>query len=223
MKHIFNPFKLMLLALVLASLACQATAGGSPSTTGSSDPKVLFSDDFSKKSSGWDQHTGEEGSTDYYMDAYRIQITNKPKYYLWANPNKNLGKDVIITVDAAVENGSQMNDIGIICRYKDADNFYFLTISSDGYYSISKFFQGTESLVGSTEQSQNTDVIKSGNANNKIEASCIGSELILSANGTELTRVQDSDLPDGDVGLLAGTYDEGDVSILFDNFKVTAP
>lgn len=222
MRKLFNPFTLMLIILVLVGLGCQAT-GGDTGSTDSTDPKVLLSDDFSKESSGWDRHSGDEGSTDYYLDAYRIQITNQPQYYLWANPNKDLGSDVIVEVDAAVESGSQLNDIGIICRYTDADNFYFLTISSDGYYGVSKFFNGEESLVGATEQSQNTSAIKSGSESNHIQASCIGSEMVLTVNGTELTRVQDTDITAGDVGLLAGTYDEGDLSVMFDNFKVTAP
>jgi hypothetical protein len=38
-----------------------------------------------------------------------------------------------------------------------------------------------------------------------------------------LTSVTDSTLTSGDVGLLASTYDEAGVDILFDNFIVTVP
>jgi len=38
-----------------------------------------------------------------------------------------------------------------------------------------------------------------------------------------LTSVADSTLSSGDVGLLASTYDEAGVDILFDNFTVTTP
>ncbi len=228
MKHLFNPFIIMFVALVLASLSCQAIAGGAGSptqSTGSSQTsgKVLFQDDFSNPNSGWDHHSDEKGTTDYYHEAYKIQITNQSQYYLWANPNKDVGKDVIIDVDAALESGSIMNDIGVICRYKDADNFYFLTIGSDGYYGVSKYTGGKESLVGMTTMSQNTDVIKGGNTSNHIQVKCIGTQLILTVNGTELANVQDSDIASGTTGLIAGTYDEGNISVLFDNFVVTKP
>lgn len=215
----------MIIAFVLASISCQAMAGGGSTT--SSDPadsKILYSDDFSNTNSGWDEFSDEQSFVGYYLNAYKIAITGQTNYYLWANPKSslNLGADVRIQVEASLESGSEMNDIGIICRYQDEENFYFMTIGSDGFYGVSKIVKGDESLVGMTEFGK-SDAIKSGNTSNTIQASCIGSEIVLSVNGTELARVTDTDLTSGTVGLLVGTYDEGDVSILFDNFKVTAP
>jgi hypothetical protein len=42
-------------------------------------------------------------------------------------------------------------------------------------------------------------------------------------NGQILADVKDSDLSDGDIGLIASTFDESGVDILFDNFVVTRP
>ena len=44
---------------------------------------------------------------------------------------------------------------------------------------------------------------------NHITATCQGNELIFSANGTELGRVQDDMYPEGQVGLFFDTYAAG--------------
>lgn len=213
------------LLIAMISLSCQALSNtNNPgSSQNGTNTSVLFKDDFSSTSSGWDRHSDTSGSTDYYHEAFRIQITNQTQYYLWANPNVNFPSDVIVDVDAALEDGAEVNDIGVICRYQDSDNFYFLTISSDGFYGISKFSQGKESLIVMSELGKNTSAIHSGKTTNHIQVKCIGEDLTLSANGTELTHVTDADLTKGEVGLLAGTYDQGNVSVLFDNFIVTKP
>lgn len=182
--------------------------------------QILFSDDFSNSNSGWDQSTDETGSTGYVDDQYRISIST-PNYYYWSNPGLSYG-DVIVEVEAKLESGSSQNDIGIICRLTDNNNFYFLTISSDGYYQIAKFKDGKEEFVGMEEYGFNSDVIKE-NDTNLVRGECIGNELVLFANNSELARVTDSDFQQGDVGLIAGTYEEPDMSVLFDNFKIYAP
>jgi hypothetical protein len=69
----------------------------------------------------------------------------------------------------------------------------------------------------------NEKVIKLGNATNHITVSCVGNNLTLSVNGEVLADVSDSDLPSGDVGLIASTFDEPGTDILFDNLTVSRP
>ena len=209
--------------LVLVSLACQ-TLGSSSSngtTPQSTSSKVLFQDDFSDTSSGWDRVSDAEGINDYDNGEYRIFV-NKANWYFWSNPGLNFS-EVIIDVDGRKAGGGDENDYGVICRYKDEQNFYFFTISSDGYYGISKFLNGEESFVGMDQLQLNTNVIKGGESVNHITAECNGSDLTLIVNGTTLADVQDSTFSSGDVGLIAGTYDTPGTDIYFDNFTVTKP
>ena len=67
------------------------------------------------------------------------------------------------------------------------------------------------------------DDIRQGSTTNHIKAECFGNQLTLYVNGVLLTSVSDATLANGDVGLLASTYDEAGVDILFDNFLVTLP
>jgi hypothetical protein len=220
-------FLVIFIMLSLAVMGCQLTklAAGQPASTSESDStaavKPLFSDDFSDPSSGWDRVNDEEGINDYTNGGYRIFV-NKSNWYFWSNPELQF-TDVVIDVDAQKTAGPDENDYGIICRYQDEQNFYFFTIGSDGFYSISKILNGEESLIGMLEMQYNDTAIKLGSSPNHLTAECVGSNLTLTVNGTVLADVKDTDLTSGDVGLIAGTYDTPGVDILFDNFVVTRP
>jgi hypothetical protein len=68
-----------------------------------------------------------------------------------------------------------------------------------------------------------TDVVRQGNATNRIQAHCDGSTLRLVVNGELLAETMDEDLTSGDVGLLAGSFQNPGTDILFDNFVVLEP
>jgi hypothetical protein len=57
-----------------------------------------------------------------------------------------------------------------------------------------------------------------------LRAECVGTRLALYVNGQLVVEANDSDIPAGDVGLLAGTFENADyLDILFDNFIVRSP
>lgn len=208
--------------LVLASLACQATSGGGSTTADqpAQPSNLLFQDDFSDSSSGWDQVTTETGITDYTNDAYRIYV-NETGTDVWANPGLEF-TDVTVEVEARKMDGPDDNDFGVICRSVDISNFYFFVISSDGYYGIGKISDAGQELIG-MDAMQPSESILQGETTNTIRADCIGNSLSLYVNGDKLAEVQDSQFSNGDVGLIAGSFDTPGTDILFDNFSVTRP
>jgi hypothetical protein len=68
-----------------------------------------------------------------------------------------------------------------------------------------------------------SDAIQTGSGMNHLRADCIGDQLFFYVNGRLLTQVSDSEFPSGDVGILAGTFNEPGVDIVFDNFVVVKP
>ena len=66
-------------------------------------------------------------------------------------------------------------------------------------------------------------LIKPNSEINLIRLDCKGSNLTLYVNSTQLDSRQDSDFADGDVGLLAGTYANPGLKVIFDNFAVMQP
>lgn len=192
-------------------------------TTGGISPmpggEVLFFDDFSDPDSGWDQFSDEEGITDYSNGAYLIGVYTDT-YFYWANPYQTFG-DVVVKVDTEKVLGEDDMQYGIICRHLDVDNFYALIISGDGYAAIRKRYQGSD--LNYIAEWVEVPAINTGNAANSLQAECVGNRLSLFVNGELAVEVYDSDIFSGDTGLMAGTFDQAETEVYFDNFTVQAP
>lgn len=222
-------FVLLGAAIILSMTACSlldsitskiGTFGSNTDSGADAESGILFSDDFSSTSSGWDQFSSAEGSADYNNGAYEL-IVNETNYDIWSNPYLSF-TDVRVEVDATLAAGPEDNDFGIICRYVDIENFYFSYVTSDGYFSVGKLVDGNQELISGTSMTE-TDKVNSGSQVNHIRFDCVGSTLTLYVNGEQLGSYEDSEFSSGDVGLIAGTFDESGVDILFDNFVVYQP
>ena len=212
----------VVLILTIITLACQFGSDTSGNSTPESEiTEVLFQDDFSDNSGNWYTFVDDSGITDYENEGFRITI-NETNAYHWTNPDMEF-TDTLIEVEATKLGGPEENDFGIICRYQDENNFYFFTISSDGYFGIAKIVDGTESLVGMEELGFDEEAINAGESTNLVGAECVGTTLTLFANGKKLAEASDSDFSSGDIGLIASTYEESGTDILFDNLKVWLP
>ena len=182
--------------------------------------KILFQDDFSDPASGWSVFNDGLKSVDYNRGAFQIKIPEAGFSY-WSTPGLSL-KDVLIKVDATKTGGPENNIFGVLCRYQDDANFYSLVISSDGYYGIVKTSAGRQSVIGA-EGMRVSGNLQPGDAVKHIQAACIQDQLSLWVNGELLAQATDGDFASGDVGLVAGSMDEANVEISFDNFIVQKP
>jgi|WetSurMetagenome_2_1015567.scaffolds.fasta_scaffold94005_2 hypothetical protein len=181
---------------------------------------VLYFDNFSDPSSGWRQASDISGKMDYEQDQYNISISI-PHYDLWAVSNEEY-KDVRVEVDATPLMGTESIRFGLICRYENKDNFYFFVITGDGYYTIGKVADGIPTLMGQEMMSYSPAVIK-WNTQNHLRFDCSGSTLTGYANSQSVASVDDTDFSKGDAGLIAGSFEQADVDVVFDNFVVYKP
>lgn len=206
--------------IVLLLLACQASihpASWFPYPPGS----FLYQDDFSDPATGWKRAPDlPGGSLDYTGGVYRVRVS-KPEHLLWSGPGIKFG-DARIEVDAIPVSGEGDDDFGIVCRATNEDNFYFLVISSDGYYGIGKMKDGVPGLIGMAEMLP-SEYIHQGQAINHLRADCIGDRLELYVNSQFHAGVEDPDFRRGRVGVFAGTLAAGSTDVVFDNFSVLAP
>ena len=234
-------FSIMVVLLVLA-LACVCPAltslGNTPSANNPpTEPvaptlqapqqpivsSILFQDDFSNTSSGWDRATNDSYYTDYENGGYRINVI-EATYYAFANPYQSFQNDVSIEVDATKIGGPDDNAFGVICRYQDVENYYYFYISSDGYVGIGIDNAGTKTIISSPDGNLTSDSsINQGAASNHLRADCIENSLTLFVNGTQVASATDSTFSGGDVGLVARTYSVGGADLMFDNFFVNKP
>jgi hypothetical protein len=210
-RFVFCVLSILVFASILS--ACSSSLSNVPNGS------VLFKDDFSVSTSGWDRFKSAEGTMDYDGGGYRI-LVNALQVSFWSAPHKDFS-DVRIEVDSGKVGGPDENRIGLICRYS-GNQYYFFVISSDGYYGIGIFDHGQTALLGQSVM-QASDKIKTGADINHLRADCNGDTLTLFVNGFQLAQAHDSTLKHGDVGLLAGTFSRPGVDVLFDNFVVTKP
>jgi hypothetical protein len=184
----------------------------------STGPEVLWQDDFSDPGSGWEVGDYPPGGSVKYEDGAYV-VTALTSGRMWGVANRSFG-DGMIEVDATQILGpaNDNNGYGIVCRVQSNGDGYDLRISGDGFYGIHKFVdEEAETLVEWTE----SDVINQGNASNHITAVCNGSTLELTVNGQLLAQVEDTTFTDGDVGLVASSFEEDEATeISFDNLVV---
>jgi len=182
---------------------------------------MVYEDDFEDPESGWERYREIDGVLDYEEGGYRM-LVNVTENLFWVNANLEYS-NVRVEVDVKVIGGPEANRYGVLCRLggEDFDHYFFL-IGSDGTYSIGK--QIGWNIVYLTQPPEPNDAINKGiEEYNHIRADCEGDMLSLYVNDELLLEVQDTDLQKGDVGLLAGTRNEAEVDVYFDNIEVFSP
>lgn len=179
--------------------------------------EILFEDDFSDPNSGWIVYHDDEFSADYQNGEFLIDV--KPENSTNSGIYDQYFGDVVVSVDARIDMATGVGDYGIICRFQDNDNFYALEISEDGYFSIWMLQSGDFSYLYEWEYFY---TIPAGQTAN-ITAACVGDMLSLAVNNVLLVEVTDSSFASGDVGLVAGTFETGGISVAFDNIVVQSP
>jgi hypothetical protein len=209
---------------LLFGLGWMLTACGSAPETAA--PAVEFEsillENFDNENNFWQKiDVDKKGEAGYAGGKYRMQATES-NTFLFAfpvTPATNSLRDVSVLVEAELDDGASSNNLyGVICRYINRENFYFLVISSDGYFGIGKVIDGMYQLINRSDYPP-SEVILTGEKTNRIRADCVGSTLTLYVNDQWVDSQDDTDLITGKVGLITGTL-EGQTTILFDAFEI---
>lgn len=206
----------ILLACCSTLAACQ---GLLPTPANQDSNRLLFQDDFSDTSRQWLFSETPDGFSGIDDGVLRL-ATNSGNADAWARPGLNL-QDIRVEVNAIKINGDRNNRFGILCRVQDANRYYVLLVSSDGYYGIGKVNGNNYQLLGS-QALLPSELIPKGNAFLRLRGDCVGDRLALFVNDQLIQEVRDGEYSSGDVGLMAGTYSSG-TEILFDDFRLYQP
>jgi hypothetical protein len=204
-------------AFLLSVLGAACSPPGTPLPAGS----VLFQDDFSRSSSGWETRHRADAIHEYRDGQYAMLVLS-PHTSSWTRPGLEVGP-VRIEVDALRIGGPEDNLYGLICRYRDDDNFIFLVASSDGFAGIGAYRNGRRELLGGSALLPAASIAP-GSSVNHLAADCLQDRLRLFVNGALIAEVASEGGPaEGDVGLIVGSYVEPGVELVFDNFSVRVP
>ncbi len=219
------------LLLLVTTLACSAVSNFAATSTPVTLPTstlepaptpnpVLFEDSEFIDSCNIESTTDVERFVENSQFNMRV-VT--PLYVAWTECTKIEYADFVMEVDAAQVSGPNNNTYGIIFRYGlDADEFYAFLISGDGFYVFTvdgAKREEPEFLVDWTESS----VIKQGAQTNRLKIVAVGENMKYYINDQLLGEVQDIRFTTGTVGFFAGTLEEGNVQVSFDNLKISQP
>ena len=145
-------------------------------------------------------------------------MVKKKNLTTWSNTQETYS-DFILEVDAGQVSGP-VGDYGLIFR-KEAGNFYYFRIYSDGKYMISKSFEKGEEDWENIKDWTDSKHIKRGKGINRLKVIAHGSQILVFVNEEYLATVTDSSFVKGGAGMIVGTYNESNVHVHFDNFKVS--
>ncbi len=211
----------LVLALAIVIAGCSMKSLDQNANAAVQSGNILFKDDFSDPSSGWETWNEPSGSMVAYQNGgLRIYIAEK-QYDFWSRPGKRVS-NVRLEVDAIKLGGPDDNDFGLICRYQDRDNFYAFLASSDGYAGILKVKEGKYTAIGGSQMTY-SESIRRGAAQNQLRADCNGLGLALYVNGQLVVEAMDQEFQTGEIGLIAGTGEIAGADLYFDNFKAYKP
>jgi hypothetical protein len=206
---------------MLAQQAAAAAAGGAGPTP--TPEGLLIYDDFSNDQSGWDTFNNEQISRYYSEGSYHFFFFQEDLIAASAIGNNLSAARVEVDAWMANPTGPEAyGEMGIVCGFQDASNYYFLSIRSDGYFGVFQKAGEDIHFVGLEDWGQSA-TIKTGNAPNRLAAECSGTTLRLFVNGVLMAEVQAAEPVSGQVGLYGGSFDWRDTHIQFDNFMVIRP
>ncbi len=178
------------------------------------DPEV--DDDFAADTDFWT--TSYDGTTAgyYKAGAYHISI-DTDNLVAWETGDLTAG-DFVAEVEVSHYDGPLINEGGLLFRYVDSANFYLFSVSSDGYFVVKKLVDGEwVTLVEWTE----SDAANTGSRSaNDLTVLAEGEQLAFFINDELVAEVADDSFSEGGVALVAGTLDEYEVDIAFDNFAL---
>lgn len=208
MKKVFIAF----VALAIASLAC-----GMPDINSIINP--LPKDDFSDSSSGWATGTDSDKSVEYANGGMQFMVYT-PYYITWSMPSVLMYTTSHVDVNVTNESADPEAFFGIVCdALSTSSNFYYVGVSSDGYYAFVKSAVAQDDVI---LKKGTSDVIKNSASSMKLGLECGGGSLTLFVNDQQIDTVSDSTYTSGAVGLFAASDDQDSgVNVTFDNFVMT--
>lgn len=131
--------------------------------------------------------------------------------------------DFVLEADVTTVDGPDNNAAGLVFNYNDlTKEFYSFSIGADGYYVFTKdglnYTEPTFLVEWST-----SPVINQGKTTNHLKLEVVDTNFKYYINDTLIGEVSDPSLGSGQIGFFAGTLDDGNIHVAFDNVKISRP
>ncbi len=177
-------------------------------------PDVL--DDFGSNEDNWELTYDSDGSIYYKAGQLRVAV-EATETLLWTQGAYD-STNYYLELDVEHHEGALDNQIGVIFRFIDSDNYYLYSISSDGYYSL---FQLRDDEWETVLDWTSSKLIETG-------AGSVNTLGILAEDATVTLIVNDyildqATMPTTDgmgIGLAAGAFDEPPIDVGYDELRL---
>ncbi len=209
--------------IILTVSGCSAFHDGKISQDllpGTESGQVLFEDDFTDHTTGWEVVNNAYELKGYSSGGYMIAV-NQSESRAISTTNLNYS-NTIINVTAQKITGARDIQFGLVCRVQDKFNFYAFVISADGYAGIVRVVDGTKELIGSSQFFRAEGILMDDGIN-ELSVSCVDDNFQLDVNGETIVNAKDSTISNGDVGLFVETFEAADAAVVFNDFVIIKP
>jgi hypothetical protein len=191
----------------------QGLATAVPTPTGQ-----LLADDFSDPLSGFAVLSDEDGGVAYAEGA--LQFTALTEGVRWYSPSGRIEEqDVVVEVAAQRVTGPTLGEIGVLCRFRDLEHFTALALRGDGQAAIWQVVDGQTSFL--QDWAPVSGLQLQPGAPLQLRSECRAGDLRLEADGRLLAQALDPQPVAGDIVLMAGLAEPGELVVLFDGLVVT--
>lgn len=184
---------------------------------------VLFEDDFSDPlAANWHLEGDEQGQAEI-VDGKLMVHVRAPATAQYVTLEGQVFTDFLVDVEATQVAGQVGASYGILVRMPAPGQFYRFEVTSGGEYVIERH-DGAGSWERLTDGWQRSPAILQGlNETNRLRVSATGSTLSFYANETLLVQVIDQTYDRGAVALDAGTFNQSEMQVAFDNVILRQP
>jgi len=162
--------------------------------------KVLFSDDFTSNSAGWNITSTQDYSRTLGNGTYQI-IINRPGYMVWSAAPISETTDFVAQVETAAKNTGGDAASGLLFRYQDSDNYYQFMVDFGGAFSITSVKNGKNNDL--TPAINTSASIKTRGEANVLRVVAKGQIFDFYANGAKLATIRDATYTSGRLTLIA--------------------
>ena len=178
----------------------------------------LLADDFSDPKSGFYVYSDEDGGVAYSEGTLRFSVLTEGAR--WYSPSRRVeAQDVVIEVTARQISGPALGEIGLVCRYRDLENFTALALRGDGQAAIWQVENGATNYL--QDWTPVAGLQLQPGAPLQLQAECRAGDLQLQADGRLLAQALDPKPAAGDIVLMAGLAEPGELVIHFDEVVVS--
>lgn len=205
--------------LSMSSLAaCGALSSGSRG-----DSNVLFEERFEDAVAGsWHLEGDAQGLAEVAEGRLLITI-RAPGTVQYATLEDEIFSDLILDVEATQVGGVAGGSYGVLLRMVAPQQFYRFEITSGGEYVVERH-NGPGEWERLTDGWQTAPAIRRGlNETNQLRVAATGGTFSFYVNETLLTQVVDRRYETGAIALDAGTFNQSEVQVAFDNVVIQAP